>query len=165
LTPKGFSQAEAEAVSGDTQVGYGYTLMSPAVHALLWHGTAESVVDLNPFGFDFSLAQAVLGKQQVGTGIGIGDTTSYKRHALLWRGTAESVVDLHQFLIDLPGTMVESSASAISLDGNIIGLCSDVGGSTYVVMWTPVPEPSSWSIVCCGGVGVAVLARCFRERG
>ena len=37
-------------------------------HALLWNGSADSYVDLNPSGFTESIASATNGVQQVGTG-------------------------------------------------------------------------------------------------
>jgi hypothetical protein len=52
----------AWATSGDQQVGVG------GGHALLWRGTAASMVDLHPRGFVSSMATAVFGGQQVGMG-------------------------------------------------------------------------------------------------
>jgi hypothetical protein len=99
LTPTGFTDAILFAAGDGQQVGYG---SGPATadpihgspnHALLWSGTAESAVDLNPAGFWFSSATGVSGGRQVGSGG--GDATGNIVHALLWQGTADSVVDLH----------------------------------------------------------------------
>ncbi len=83
------------------QVGYG---SSPAFgptptppqsiyHALLWSGTADSIVDLNPSGFVFSSASATDGNQQVGFVVTVPRMNIL--HAMLWSGTAASAVDLN----------------------------------------------------------------------
>lgn len=59
-------------------------------HALLWHGDAASMVDLDPRGFTYSHAFGTSGGQQVGSGS--GPATGNRTHALVWRGR---VVDLH----------------------------------------------------------------------
>src|SRR5262245_61405655 len=57
LHPSGFTSSEAFGVSGGQQVGVG---AGPAtggqIHALLWTGSAASVVDLHPSGFTSSEA-------------------------------------------------------------------------------------------------------------
>jgi hypothetical protein len=88
-----------------------------------------------------------LGGQQVGGGA--GTATGNLPHALLWSGTAESVVDLHPFLAGLPINFTESNAAAIASDGSIVGTAGD-GISTYAVLWTPVPEPSTAVCLACG---------------
>jgi hypothetical protein len=102
-------------------------------HALLWRGSAASVVDLNPRGFVESLVHGTNGEEQVG--IGDGPATGGEGHALLWRGSAASVVDLHAFL---PPGFVHSSASAIDAAGNVVGSASTVTGPTgdaYAILW------------------------------
>src|SRR5204862_2050851 len=63
-------------------------------HALLWHGSAASAVDLNPAGFESSHALAAWGDQQGGWA---GDITNskYAGHAALWSGSARSFIDLN----------------------------------------------------------------------
>jgi hypothetical protein len=62
LNPSGFMASQALGVSGGQQVGAG----GGQQHALLWMGSAASVVDLNPSGFMASQALGVSGGQQVG---------------------------------------------------------------------------------------------------
>jgi hypothetical protein len=94
LTPLvlGFGAGRALGTDGTQQVGTGYTIIGinawSGPYAVLWSGTAESAVNLNPAGSMASQANAVSNGQQVGFNF-------YPRHALLWRGSAESVVDLH----------------------------------------------------------------------
>jgi hypothetical protein len=158
IHPAGFDYSEALAVSGNVQVGFGGTA-TPANsdHALLWRGTAESVVDLHPPGFQFTAAQGVSEFGQVGYGNGI--VTDGRPHALLWRDTAESVVDLQTYLNDLPVTLVESYATGIEGNGSIVGYGRESNGMHYAILWTPVPEPSAWTLLSFGMMGVALRAR------
>ena len=61
-------------------------------HALLWKiGKLTTPVDLNPGGFAYSEAYAVLAKVQAGYAF---SNTSNTDHAFLWRSSAGSAVDL-----------------------------------------------------------------------
>lgn len=114
--PCPLSSSIAQGVSGDQQVGSGKTACGwETRHALLWQGTAGSVVDLHPYGFWESVATAVANGRQVGWGSIVNPTNV---HALLWTGTADSAVDLHMFL---PREFVHSQANGIDASGNIIG--------------------------------------------
>jgi len=143
LHPRGFRSTEADGTSGGQQVGYGdgpatgaYPGTGPITfhdHALLWRGSAASVVDLNPPGFISSSAQAANGEEQVGSGW--GPATHDEGHALLWRGSAASVVDLHTFL---PPGFVRSSALAVDAAGDVVGSASTVtgpAGDDYAFLW------------------------------
>lgn len=88
LDPSG--KSVAYDIYGSSQVGDGE--IADQWHALLWHGTAESVVDLHPQGYSKSIANAVTETSQAGAG---RTSLNAPYHALLWHGTAESVVDLH----------------------------------------------------------------------
>jgi len=97
LNPNGFVGSRALGASGREQVGWGAIkvdipeALGMTHHALLWHDSAESVVDLTPPGFIDSQATSTYGGQQVGSGYSLRTGTM---HALLWRGSAASVVDL-----------------------------------------------------------------------
>src|SRR4051812_21096615 len=93
LHPAGFSDSYAVGVSGTTQAGWGYADSLGNYHALLWHGTAASAIDLNPSGFIFSEARDASDASQVGAGS--GPATGGNDHALLWSGTAASYIDLN----------------------------------------------------------------------
>jgi hypothetical protein len=99
------------------------------MHALLWTGSADSVVDLNPSGFTASEAYGVSGGQQVGVG-----TIGGQEHALLWMGSADSVVDLHTFL---PPQFTSSIAHGIDADGNIVGYASGPDGNNHAFLLIP----------------------------
>lgn len=94
LNPPGFTFSYALGISHGEQVGFGEGPATGGIrHALLWHGSAESVVDLNPPGFTTSQAFGTCSGQEVGDGW--GPAIRGFQHALLWRGSAVSVVDLH----------------------------------------------------------------------
>lgn len=151
LNPRGFSYSEAHGTAGRQQVGYGSGPGTGAFpvpgtpfhdHALLWHGSPASVVDLNPPGFIISYAYATNGEEQVGTGS--GPATHGEGHALLWHGSAASVVDLHTFL---PPGFVRSAALAIDAAGDVVGSASTVigpAGDDYAILWKRnVPKPGT----------------------
>ena len=104
-----YAYSQAYGTDGTHQVGYagfegpgfyqnGNFVQNAFDHAMLWSGSANTAVDLNPaqLSVENSYALAVGGNQQVGYGLVIpvkdGDYT--KSHALLWTGTAQSAVDL-----------------------------------------------------------------------
>jgi uncharacterized membrane protein len=99
-------------------------------HALLWHGTSKSMVDLQPSGFTDSCARAAQGKVQVG----YGHTASRVLHALLWKGSAATAVDLQQYL---PNTFSSSEAYAIDKAGYILGSALTSTGVWHAVIWVP----------------------------
>lgn len=77
---------------GKTQVGQVSGPFTNAdTHAVLWRGTPQSAVDLNPAGVAFSVALGCGGTMQVGVAHS-GDPLEV---AVLWTGTAQSAVNLH----------------------------------------------------------------------
>lgn len=112
-----FASTEAIATNGPQQVGFGDGPTPGSAHALLWNGSAASVVDLHPArlpGFTVSFAQGTNGAQQVGWA---STSNTVPGHAMLWNGTADSAVDLN------PATL--SDSQAIATDG-----VHQVGGGT-----------------------------------
>jgi hypothetical protein len=97
------SQSQAYATTGAQQVGYAYIITGTNprfetgnYHAVLWTGTANSAVDLNPTdlsGITTSFAYGTDGSQQVGDGNANG-FFGEPGAALLWSGTAASAVNL-----------------------------------------------------------------------
>jgi uncharacterized membrane protein len=96
LHPSGFVDSFASGISGEHQVGGGSGRVPWEEHALLWRGSAASVVDLHPREFGSSHASGISGDQQIGWGLidtGIGMPV-WESRVLLWRGSAGSVVNL-----------------------------------------------------------------------
>jgi hypothetical protein len=72
-------------------------------------------------------------------------------HALLWSGSADSCVDLNTFL---PAGFVTSEATGIDEQGCITGTAFDEGGRYHAVMWVPIPEPTTLSLLAVGGMAM-----------
>ena len=133
-----FISTVAYGILGGQQVGYGYMQLSGAHgstiyvnHALLWSGSASTMVDLHPAGYSHSFARGLNVSKQVGYGY-----TGSTYHALVWSGTAASVVDLHSFV---PATYPESDAFAIDVFGRIVGVVGDsVTNVWHAFVWVPM---------------------------
>ncbi len=115
LHPPGFTMSWAHGVRSGQQVGRGVTAFGAQV-ALLWRGTAESVVNLGA-GF----VNGTNGLRQVG---GIPPL-----HAAVWSGSAASLEDLN------PPGFRSSEARAIDANGDIIGWGIDSTGKTRALLW------------------------------
>ncbi|HEY2015821.1 MAG TPA: hypothetical protein VGH38_20100 [Bryobacteraceae bacterium] len=89
-------------------------------HAVMWSGSAASMVDLNPPGYFDSRVTGMAAAFQVGDGWlgGAANSPGAVRHALLWRGSALSVVDLNQYL---PASILGAAIDGVDIDGNIVG--------------------------------------------
>jgi hypothetical protein len=123
LHPIGFDSSSGAGVSGASQVGY--AVLGDIRHALLWNGTATSVVDLHPAGFDGTIALGVSGASQVGFGFS-GENGA---HALLWSGSAASVVDLH------PPGFDKSFAEGVS-GASQVGWGVTTEGAFHALLWS-----------------------------
>ena len=120
LHPRGreIDESWVEGISEGQQVGESnHTGRSTPHHALLWRGSADSVVDLNPSGFVESEAHAVCGGQQVGWVI-----PAQIPHAFLWRGSAASTVDLHPRGFDDSEAFGTSGFEQVGYGGVSIGI-------------------------------------------
>lgn len=150
LHPAGFTSSFAFGVYGEQQVG---VVAGPATvnqfHAMLWAGTTASAVDLNPVGAVTSRAIGVAGGIQVGDATFFDDTLGLATHAYAWQGTAASALDLHPFLSDLGPAFVWSTASDVAENGTIVGYAKTIDGTSYAVLWTPIPEPSLFAMLVC----------------
>ena len=146
LHPSGYSLSQALGVAGGVQAGF--ASFSGNGHAMLWRGSSETAVDLNPgpnneWG---SRAFATNGQIQVGRARGV--PVPYF-HAAIWEGTAASYSSLHDYLpSDYHGSGAFSEALGIDAFGNVVGSATHVPtGATHAVLWRPVPEPSTIVIV------------------
>jgi hypothetical protein len=102
-------------------------------HAMLWNGSAGSVVDLHPVDlrpaglakWPYSFATGAGGGQQVGFA-GNGDIA----HAMLWKGTAASAIDLN------PGGLGIHDSHAVATDGiHQVGAGNRQGGPELALLW------------------------------
>jgi hypothetical protein len=125
-------QSRAYDTDGVSQVGYG--INGPYLHATLWKGSADSVVDLNPNGFDRSIAMGVDGQFQVGSGRLISNP--HETHALMWTGSSSNFVDLN------PAGFLFSAAEAVY--GNMqVGFGNELPGGRFTdraLLWYGTAE-------------------------
>jgi hypothetical protein len=137
LTPfgLGFGAGQALGTDGVQQVGFGQQVLSITAFsgpfAVVWSGTAESAVNLNPPDSGSSQANAVSGGQQVGYGY-------FPHRALLWRGSAESVVELQ------PAGYAASEANATNgiqqAGSGFVGDAFTNVGHSHALVWTGSAE-------------------------
>jgi hypothetical protein len=124
LHPTGFSASYANRSRNGQQVGFGFT-SDPNI-ALLWTGTAESVVQLNNSETLSAVASDTDGQTQVGAARTIlGGPLD---NAYAWQGTPESGRSIH------PPTLFGSAAFAIR-DGAIVETGEDFGEMRTGVYW------------------------------
>lgn len=104
LNPSGYSSSYCYGVHHGEQVGYAQNQVYfvTASHAVCWHNTAASCVDLHPAtAYPYSRACGVHDGEEVGyvstIAYGEGESIAYHTgsHAYRWAGTAASGVDLH----------------------------------------------------------------------
>lgn len=96
-----FSSTVTGVIAG-RQVGFGYVkkpLFQEQAHALMWLGSARSVIDLNPKRYAGSKAFGIEAGRIVGTGF-IRDYSADTRgglvpHAIMWLGSPTAFVDLN----------------------------------------------------------------------
>lgn len=128
----GITTSFVNGVGGTQQVGYGNgTATGSDDHAMLWTGTANSAVDLNPtsLGITNSYGFSTDGAQQVGDGYGAGTGNDF--HALLWTGSAGSAVDLN------PTSLGITNSDAYDLSGNQqVGYGTGSTGYKQAFLWT-----------------------------
>ncbi|HYE62181.1 MAG TPA: hypothetical protein VD997_09305 [Phycisphaerales bacterium] len=91
----------ASGVSSGGQVGLSTGIPSDA--AVLWNGSAQSWVNLNPSGAGRSKANAAFGSQQAGS----ANYGGWDR-ATIWHGTAASAQDIHPVWASLSEVMATS---------------------------------------------------------
>jgi hypothetical protein len=164
----GFIHSFAVATTDSQQVGFGskdpFGDYSRYTHALVWSGTAESAVDLQPTnlsGVDVSVANGTNGAHQVGVGYqgrdygGTITPISGTGRALLWSGTADSVIDLQSLL---PADFTSSTANTIDTEGNVFGTAFDSAGMQHAVEWVPVAvaEPAGALLSTAGFMSLAL---------
>jgi hypothetical protein len=144
-------------VSADRQIGGGTVAnpFDPQRHALLWNGTAESAVILNPPGYSSCEGLGLAGNNQVG--YCRGNSPDLISQAWLWHGSADTAIDLNAIATPL----FPNSWGAVALDvdaaGNIVGHVRDGNTRPHAVMWIPVPEPASRALFACVLVVVSLL--------
>ena len=85
----GYDMSAAWAVCNGTQVGEGFVTGTGEQHALLWTGTAASVVDLHQYvaGMGY-VSSSALSVDSSGNVVGFARLASGERHAMLWKASS-----------------------------------------------------------------------------
>jgi hypothetical protein len=149
LNPSTTTFSQALGINGAQQVGIGSFGNN---HAMLWTGTANSAVDLNPSNYAASEALSTNGIDQIGYAYQGSGTTD---HAMMWTGTAASALDLSSLV---PGNVGNSQALAIDANGDVFGYAVE-NNNYYAVEWSPVPEPTTGSLLLIAGMGMFMRRR------
>lgn len=106
-------------------------LISTLSRAVLWHGTAASMVYLHPAGYLGSGAVATNGVQEGGWAMPSYGTT----HAIMWSGSAASAVDLHP--AGYSDTRVTAMSDTMQVgDGWVGGAAHAVNAHRHALAWT-----------------------------
>jgi hypothetical protein len=95
LHPKKVKLSECHYTDGAEQVGVASVNFLSNL-ASLWHGSADSWVDLTPKNFPGGAAYGCASGMQAGC-VAL-DKDNMRHHAALWAGSAASFVDLHDFV-------------------------------------------------------------------
>ncbi|MFO0935454.1 MAG: hypothetical protein U0798_02935 [Gemmataceae bacterium] len=129
LTPQNTFSAMVNDVDGNDQVGCCYveTEHSPALcQAALWHGSADTHVNLTPNFAESATAKSCAPGCQVGSfskrdRVGQGETSCLTR-AILWHGNADNTIDLHGML---PPEWNASAAFAVERSADQIRIAGE----------------------------------------
>ena len=124
LNGRGHLESAALATNGNEQAGWASDEYGEGAHAMLWSGSDQRAIDLNPDFFGSSYAYAIDAGSEVGVGI-IRNVS----HALLWHGYAAGAVDLN------PAAFVESYATGVSGNRQVgYAIRSDL--SAHALVWS-----------------------------
>jgi hypothetical protein len=128
----GDQRSYALDTDGVSQVGYAdFTIpvgggsYTSQIHALLWNGTAASVVDLHPAGWDWSYATGVKSGTQVGYGVQTAGFSDVQ--AFLWHGTATSLAILGEGVIKDTNGAAHVGSVAVGYSGHAFRWDGDSG--------------------------------------
>jgi len=138
IHPSSWAMSVILSMSATQQVGEGLPSASAdassGVHAMLWSGSAASLIDLNPNSFAGSAATCTTGFMQGGYGFlkvkSSGKThTLPPTHALIWFGASNTYQDLN------PSTAAESRINGCS-GGQEVGYIMPISpGFTHAAVW------------------------------
>lgn len=120
--PDGILSSAVYNAGGDSAVGFGLVAGNHS-HALVFPGPSHAGIDLQPSGFDSSLAAATDGNVVVG--IAYNGQTG---HAMRWDGTSSTPVDLNPSGYD--------GSVAAGIGGDLIVGDVTQGTNSFAVVWT-----------------------------
>lgn len=147
LHPSGYDNSQALGVDGGTQVGYGLNTSEAEYRALMWSGSAASVVDLKPTtpGWGSTFAIGAGGGMQSGFGLSPGS----EFHALIWSGSGGSFVDIN------PAGSTESQA--VTTNGTYHGGYALFGAAQDAILWNGNTAASYLNLAPGGGYSKSII--------
>jgi hypothetical protein len=114
-------------------------------NAAVWSASSLAYSNLHPAGIWVgSSLRGTNGQLQVGVTYNFNATVI---HAGVWAGTAASYFDLHSVL---DSSFRTSHTTAIDEQGNIVGYGDSSTLGIVALKWSPVPEPSSVTLLLVG---------------
>lgn len=149
-------------IKSNFQVGRGHRDIETKFRALMWQGSAQSMIDLHPDNFfDHTEAYGINETGSIQVGFGSGELTNSVPNALMWSGSASSYLSLHNsnwemsIARDVSGNdMVGEVWITNSVRGNAI-LWQNAG--TTIVNLHPshtIFSSASWGNAIRGGIQV-----------
>ena len=157
LHPKAYESSRAMGCSERQQVGYGTPKGARVDVALLWSGSAESVVELRAGDPKLeTTAYAIASGVQVGYSGGPG-----RQRAMLWRGSSNSAVELHPKaakLSECQGTdgSEQVGTASVNFMSNMPSLWH--GSADSWIDLTPKKFPGGAAYACASGIQVGCVA-------
>jgi hypothetical protein len=157
LNPKGYEKSLAMGCSDGKQVGYGTPKGARKDVALLWSGSAASVIELRAKDAELETSAYAIAKGvQVGYSGGQG-----RQRAMLWRGSTESALDLHPEstkLSECQGTdgTEQVGTASVNFLSNLPSLWR--GSAESWVDLSPTGFHGGAACACAGGFQVGYVA-------
>lgn len=133
LTPSSFG-AKALCASLGTQGGFFVANTQGHMHACIWHGSADSYVDLNPSFAGASNVNALLGDVAVGWYVNGAPNNDGIYRACMWNGSPSKFVNLKNAL---PSSYGSCQAMSIVAEpgGYAVAGWATTGGSYQAIVW------------------------------
>ena len=157
LHPKAYESSRAMGCSESQQVGYGTPKGARADVALLWSGSAESVVELRASDPKLeTTAYAIAKGVQVGYSGGPG-----RQRSMLWRGSSESAIELHPKKAKLSECHYTDGAEQVgTASANFLTNMPSLwhGSADSWVDLTPKKFPGGAAYACASGIQVGCVA-------
>ena len=136
----GIGSAEALAIDGNTVAGQAYSTANGYYHAYTWNLSSGTFLDLNPSGYDQSVANGTSNGAFVGYG-----TTGGTSQALYWPTASTMPTNLTPSIAADSTALaisngVEVGSATIAASGHVHAMAWNGTASSYVDLHAPLPS-------------------------